>query len=291
MLGNEGNEIAGVVLEKKQQRGLIQMNVPFDNLRKSRALVASKIVELVQSFYTETRIVRTVNRASLDQEIEETVVNGMNGIGEIVNDLTIGEYDVVVTTAPARDTYGDVQFAEALNLRKVGVQIPDHWVVKYSNLNDKDILAGEIQQIQGLAPPSEEEIEMNDYQQQIQIQASQLELEKLAVEIQEIQSQAQLNVAKAEVAVGSVQLNAQKAAMAQQAQAQKLQVDYTAKMQDLQNKLQLAAMHTSAKRADTTSTNATKRFSDEIKARADVAKTGLMAAKQTASKPAPAKKK
>ena len=296
LLGNEGNEISGVALEKKQTRGMIQMQVPFDNLRKSRGMVATKILELVQSYYTETRIVRVTNRASLAGESEEVQVNAMNAAGEIINNLTLGEYDVVVSTAPARDTFGETQFAEALNLRKVGVQIPDHWVIAYSNLNDKMVVAEEVRSLQGMAPPSEEEQEFNDFQMQVQIQAMQLELEKLAAEIQETQSIAQLNAAKAEVAVGDLQLEALKAQQQAQSTTAKLQTDYMAKMQDLQNKLQLATIHTNAKKHDTNMTTASKRFGDEQKAKQGIA-TALLAAntaRETAKQapaPAPAHKK
>lgn len=291
MLGNEGNEISGVALEKKQSRGLVQMQVPFDNLRRSRTMVANKCLELVQSFYTDTRIVRTTNRASLEQESEETVVNALGPAGEIVNDLTIGEYDVVISTAPARDTFAETQFAEALNLRKVGVQIPDHWVIAYSNLNDKFIVAKEVQSMQGLAPPSEEEVQMQEYQQQIAIQESQLELEKLAAEIQELQSIAQLNGAKAQVAVGDLQLAAQTAQQQAQYNVQKLQSDYTQKLMDLQNKLQLAGMHINQSGQEATLKSATQRFSDEMKSKQTIG-MGLIQAdaqlKAAAMKPKPA---
>jgi hypothetical protein len=253
MLGAPDPELSGVALDKKQLGNMVSMNVPFDNLRHTRELVAAKILELVQDFYTETRIVRATNYASLDQQLEETVVNAMDAAGNIINDLTLGEYDVVVATAPARDTFAETQFAQALSLRQAGVIIPDHWVIQYSNLSEKTAIAKEAQQLAGLAPPSEEEMALQQMQLEMQIQGAQLELEKLGAEIQELQSIAMLNQAKAEVAVGDVQLAAQKAQSDAQLNMAKLQSDFIKKSQELQNKL----------------------LADEMKAKADVAKQAL----------------
>ena len=57
------------------------------------------------------------------------VLNEMTPEGHIINDLTIGEYDVVIASAPARDTVRRSTVAEALNLRQVGVAIPDDAIV------------------------------------------------------------------------------------------------------------------------------------------------------------------
>ena len=44
-------------------------------------------------------------------------VNQMTPEGQIINDLTLGEYDVIVSTAPARDNFDEMQFAEAIELQ------------------------------------------------------------------------------------------------------------------------------------------------------------------------------
>ena len=64
---------------------------------------------------------------------EELRINEMSPEGRVADDLTIGEYDVVVATAPAQDSFDKFEFAEALNLRQVGVAIPDDAIVEYSH--------------------------------------------------------------------------------------------------------------------------------------------------------------
>jgi hypothetical protein len=292
MLGVESAEVSGVALNAKQARGQVQMAVPFDSLRKSRMMIAKKCLELIQNFYTETRVLRTTNNASLFQdETDETTVNEQTPEGTILNDLSLGEYDVVISTAPARDTFAETQFAEALNLRNAGVNVPDHWVIMYSNLNDKVQVAQEAQQAAGLAPPSEEEQQMQEFQMAMQIQSAQLELEKMSAEIQELQSVAQLNQAKAAVAVGDAQLEAQLAQQKAQTDMAKLQASYVQTMAKLQNNLQLATLHTDAKTRDSTMATASKRFAESQKSQEGIAKALLshdaaMNKPQSAAKPA-----
>jgi hypothetical protein len=48
-------EVSGVALSEIQQSGLLQVDVPFDALKRTRHLVANKVLELVQDFYSGRR--------------------------------------------------------------------------------------------------------------------------------------------------------------------------------------------------------------------------------------------
>jgi hypothetical protein len=124
------------------------------------------------------------------------VVNEMTPEGQILNDLTLGEYDVVIATAPARDSFDEVQFAEALNLRQVGVAIPDDAIIEYSHLAKKGELAKRIRQITGAEPPTPEQAEVMAMQQQMAIQKLQLEIAQLDADVKKTQTEAALNAAK-----------------------------------------------------------------------------------------------
>ena len=271
LLGLESDEVSGVALGRKQGRGLAQMQVPFENLAKSRFLVGKKILELAQQFYTETRVIKSTRYDTLEQNEEEVMINGMTPEGMIVNDITMGEYNVKISSQPARDTFAETQFAEALNLREAGIMIPDHWVIQYSHLSDKTEVAKEVRDSQGLGEPTEEQLQLQQMQMQMQIQGAQLELEKLGAEVQDLQADVMLKQAKAQSEVGELQLAAQQQQIDAQNQLAQLQATYTAKIQDLQTKLQLARIHTEAKQRDTLYTTSSKRFAEEMKAKA----TGL----------------
>ena len=54
------------------------------------------------------------------------------------NDLTLGEYAIVITTQPERDTFEETQFDQAIRLRtEGGVAIPDTYIIAASRLRDK----------------------------------------------------------------------------------------------------------------------------------------------------------
>ncbi|RDE25132.1 genomic island protein [Motiliproteus coralliicola] len=198
MLGNTSPEVSGVALEAKQARGQVQIQVALDNLARSRRFLALKVLELVQQFYTNERVYRIVDETHPEQAEQEVVINQPQADGSILNDITLGKYDVVVSTQPARDNFGDIQFAEAMNLRTAGVAIPDHVVIEYSHLTHKREIAEQVKQLTGMAPPSPEEQQLMDLQQQMAIESAQLEIQKLDAEKQELLSRARLNEAKAE---------------------------------------------------------------------------------------------
>ena len=198
MLGTDSAEVSGIAIQAKQNRGAIMIQVPLDNLRKSRQYLAESILNLVQAFYTEQRVIQVTDESDPLKPREEMIVNEETPEGRIINDLTIGEYDVIVTTAPARDSFDEVQFAEAISLRQAGVAVPDDAIIEYSHLARKGELAKRIRVMTGVEPPTPEQAEAQAQQQQIQMQQLQLEMAKQEAEVKKLQSEVALNIAKAQ---------------------------------------------------------------------------------------------
>ena len=196
MLGTDSAEVSGVAIQAKQNRGAIMIQVPLDNLRKTRQYLAEHILKLLQTFYTERRVIMVTNEEDPLKPREPMVLNEMTPEGRIINDLTIGEYDVVIASAPARDSFDEVQFAEALNLRQVGVAIPDDAIIEYSHLSKKEELAKRIRMLTGQEPPTPEQAEVMAMQQQMAIQKLQLEIAQLEADVRKTQSDAAVNIAK-----------------------------------------------------------------------------------------------
>ena len=196
MLGTDSAEVSGIAIQAKQNRGAIMIQVPLDNLRKSRQYLAEKILNLIQTFYTEQRVIQVTNEDDPLKPREEMVINEQTPEGQIINDLTIGEYDVIVATAPARDSFDETQFAEAIALRQAGVVVPDDAIIEYSHLARKGELAKRIRQMTGQEPPTPEQQEAMAQQQQVQMQQLQLEMAKLDADVKKTQSEAALNIAK-----------------------------------------------------------------------------------------------
>ena len=198
MLGTDSPEVSGVAIRAKQNRGSMMIQVPLDNLAKTRQYLAEKILNLVQAYYTEERVVQITDQSDPMKASQPLMLNEQTPAGEIVNNLTVGEYDVIITTSPARDTFDEMQFAEALQLREVGVPIPNDVVIDFSHLSRKGEIAQRIRAMEGTEPPTEEQIAMAQFQQEAQMQSIQLEVAKLEAEVSSIQSEAELNMSKAE---------------------------------------------------------------------------------------------
>lgn len=262
MLGTDSAEVSGVAIQAKQNRGAIMIQVPLDNLRKTRQYLAEKILNLVQTFYNEQRIIQVTNDEDPLKPREPMVINEMTPEGEIVNNLTIGEYDVVVATAPARDSFDEVQFAEAISLRQVGVAVPDDAIVEYSHLAKKAELAKRLRVLTGQEPPTPEQAEAQAQQQQIQMQMLQLEIAKLEAEGKKLQSEAALNIAKVQdIAEVSPQMRAS----------------------ELQAKMQMNQEQLGLRRELSSETNTIRQSQSETSAATKIATTAMQQAKSAAN--------
>jgi hypothetical protein len=248
MLGSDSAEVSGIAMREKSARGAIMIQVPLDNLKKARQYLAEKVLNLIQTFYSEQRLIQITNESDPMKPREEIVVNEMTPEGRIVNDLTIGEYDVVISTAPARDSFDEVQFAEALNLRQVGVAIPDDAIIEYSHLTKKGELAKRIRMLTGIEKSPEQQ-EAAAMQQQVQMKQVQLEIAKLEAEVKKISSEAAVNIAKVQDI----------ADVDPQIRLQELQTKMEMKMQELQLRRELADL-TNTTRTNQSETNAATRI-------------------------------
>ena len=259
MLGSDSAEVSGVAIQAKQNRGAVMIQVPLDNLQKSRQYLAEKTLNLIQAFYTEQRVVQITNEEDPLKPREAMVVNQVTPEGDIINDLTIGEYDVVITTAPARDTFDEIQFAEALGLRQAGVAIPDDAIIEYSHLTRKGELAKRIRMMTGVEQ-SPEQMELSQQKAQMQMQAEQLTLAKLEAEVRKLQSEAAVNIAKTQDV----------ADIEPQLRQQELQAQLSMKEQELQLRRELADL-----------TNKTRTSQSETHAATRIAATAMQSAAKT----------
>ena len=248
MLGSDSAEVSGIAIQAKQNRGAVMIQVPLDNLQKSRQYLAEKTLNLIQAFYTEQRVVQITNEEDPLKPREAMVVNEVTPEGDIINDLTIGEYDVVITTAPARDTFDEIQFAEALGLRQAGVAIPDDAIIEYSHLTRKGELAKRIRMMTGVEQ-SPEQMELSQQKAQMQMQAEQLTLAKLEAEVRKLQSEAAVNIAKTQ----------DMADIEPELRQQELQAQLSMKQQELQLRRELADL-TNRTRTSQSETNAATRI-------------------------------
>ena len=184
MLGEKSNEVSGEAVIARQQGSSIQLAGPMENLERTRYFVARKALELIQDYYTEERVIHMVNDKAGAPGYDTVVINQETPSGDIVNDMTLGEYSIVVATVPASSTFENSQFQEIVQLIKFGMPIPPEYVVKYSNLADRSEL---MEILRNAQDPEKAQIE----KEIIKTQLEQLKAEVTKVKADTINRQSQ----------------------------------------------------------------------------------------------------
>lgn len=236
MLGFAAPSVSGVALDRKTQQGQVQLEVPSTHLELTRRLVAEKILELIQDFYTEERVIQVTYGNRPQDEPEEVVINRIDAAGQLINDVSEGRYDVVISSTPRRNNYDEGQFAELMDMRMNGIAIPDPVIIRHSDLADRDEVAAEVEKMLGMAEPTEQEIEMMMLQQQLAVETARAELEKLMAQAENFASSTALNMAKASQLAGGEE------SPELQLERDRLEAQIKLKREELQTRLALAQL-------------------------------------------------
>jgi len=97
---------SGVALEQRRQNTSTVTASLLDNARRSQKMLGEKMIALIQSEWTEEKVLRVVDRLTGAEKfsvINERIYNEQAGAIEIKNDITQGRYDVIVTSKPMTD--------------------------------------------------------------------------------------------------------------------------------------------------------------------------------------------
>lgn len=140
MRGNQGSEVSGIAIQSKQYASQQQLAVPLDNLAYTRWLLAKRLLKLIQTYYDSYRVFRITETDPLTgKEVDSVLeINKFDpATGAYLHDVTVGEYDVVISEQPMQVTFENSQFTQVMEMREKGVMIPDRVVLRYSNLADK----------------------------------------------------------------------------------------------------------------------------------------------------------
>ena len=73
----------------------------YDNMTRSIRQTGKIILDLIPKIYDTERVMRIIGS---DGQPDMTTINQANAIGEVLNDVTVGEYDVVMDTGPVFQT-------------------------------------------------------------------------------------------------------------------------------------------------------------------------------------------
>lgn len=200
MLGTARADQSGTAQAQATTRGQMQVSVVLASLKKARRMVAKKILELVQDFYTETRYFKVTEDSVLtsNQEGSDLSINQPDEQDNIMNDVTVGEYGISVGHAPAGGSALEAEFNEVMALRERGVNIPDHIVIKYSNLRERNEVSEYIKNMTGLGEKSEEQQELETAKLEFELGRMEKELQLKDAEIDKKVADASVAMAKAD---------------------------------------------------------------------------------------------
>lgn len=291
MVGQQSREISGVAINQMNSAGAGSLDIVWDNLAKTRQWRAEFMLELIQQWYTERRVLQIT---SLDEDgneqSEELIVNDDESPeGELVNNLSLGEYSVIVTSQKNRDATMDAEFAQMIEMRDIGVAIPDWAVVQASRLEDKEEIVEVMKKIQGMSEPTPEEVEFQLRQQALALQMQEATLMDLIASSRLKEAQAAQAMAKADAEGQALLAEMQKEGVRMRTELERMAAELQGHREELQVRLQVAREKNETERFRVMADGMQKRLSTLSKRQTDLA--GIAAkARAERNKPKSAKK-
>lgn len=101
-LGQRSNETSGKAIMARQREGDVGSYHYFDNFKASIKRAGDILIDLAPKIYDTERVVRILGKE--DDQPSYKTVNQVNAVGETLNDLSVGKFDVRVTAGPSFTT-------------------------------------------------------------------------------------------------------------------------------------------------------------------------------------------
>ena len=157
LLGSAQDDKAGVLSMLRQGAGLTTLQILFDQLDQSQKLLGNTVLKLIQSNWTPGKVKRIINQEPSPQFYNRA----------------FGKYDAVVEDGLNTSTQKQMQFAQLLQLRELGVPIPASTLIESSTLQNKKELTDAI------SAQEQQQAQMGQAQAQFEIQKLQAQIEDL----------------------------------------------------------------------------------------------------------------
>ena len=125
---------SGRAIRARQQGSVIGLELSMLNWHRTMDLAGAKQLEIIQNHYTEERTIAVTGR---DGNAVKMVIN-QQAAAAIANDVTLGNYSVVTDETTANEQFLAAQFAELMELRGLGIPIPDDHVIDASSIPRKE---------------------------------------------------------------------------------------------------------------------------------------------------------
>ena len=168
LLGAASDDIAGVLSMLRQGAGLTTLQILFDQLDLSQKQLGKAILDLIQVNFMPGKVQQVLGK---DAQLSPAFYNRL-----------FGKYNCVVEEGMNTSTQKQMQFAQLMELKKLGLAIPDETIIEAATIQNKKDLMETIKK----------NAEMAQQQQQQQQQ----------VAMQELQARATLSEARAKADTG-----------------------------------------------------------------------------------------
>jgi len=219
---------SGVALEQRKQSTSTVTASLLDNARLSQKMLGERVMALVQSEWTDEKILRVVDRLTGAEKfvaINERILNTNTGAIEIKNNITEGRFDVIIATKPITDTVREknmeLLFAAINKASPEAMPILLDLAFELSDLPNKDQLLTRLRAITGVTPLDEDLTMAEQKQKQLEEYQAKLNAEQEAREIEKESKRLDQEEQKAKV----INLNALSNAAMLKAQTEKQKVD------------------------------------------------------------------
>lgn len=164
LLGSATDEKAGILSMLRQGAGLTTLQILFDQLDFSQKLLGELFLDTVKNNYKYGKIWRILGEEPVPEFKEKLWLN----------------YDVRIEEGINTTSQRQMQFAQLLHLRDMGLPIPDKTIVQAATLQDKEDLIKDMEE--------EKQQEMQNQQEQQQVQ-----MEVLKAQIEDLKARAEAN--------------------------------------------------------------------------------------------------
>jgi hypothetical protein len=164
LLGSAQDDKAGILSMLRQGAGLTTLQVLFDNLDQSQKMLGDLQVRLIQQNWTPGKVQRIIGEQPSQQFYNRAWQ----------------KYDAVVEEGLNTSTQRQMQFAQLLQLRELGVPVPTDLLINSSTLQNKKELVDAI-------------TNQEQQQQQMAQQQTSVQLEVLKAQIEDLKARAMAN--------------------------------------------------------------------------------------------------
>jgi hypothetical protein len=151
LLGSATDDKAGILAMLRQGSGLTTLQSLFDQLDHSQKLLGRIMLQVVQNNFTPGKVKRILNEEPAPQFYNKN----------------FGFYDAAIEDGINTTTQRQLQFAQLLHMREIGVPIPDAALIEAATLQDKSKLIKDIEDQQ--KSQAEQQRKMDDAQLQFQL--------------------------------------------------------------------------------------------------------------------------